>query len=350
MEHSYRFGDRSALIQHNNLSEPSRTIFNQEEEKQNNEMFDRMVYADETISYRYEEQASSVPSSSFAPPPPLPSRIGYYVFGDSRLPVYASPPPGYPVRMNQSDGHHSTYETHYHQHGGTTVYQYYSPSTPGYIPPSIDPVHLYSRPQKVELAQREPVVPRPSQPPMALLRPLTHALPKEYHQPTCPQYRPQPQFPSPPLQQQSEAPKALISDDNISGPPSVHRTKTSYDQATTYLLNTLFFETFGHGTKPSKRERSRIQRKTGISSRHLTYWLSNHKRRYKGELDAYRRLLADGKVHDYDSYNKYRNNHCVPELRDKNMREDTANDNFSSDDDVSTAAGENDETKVMDME
>ncbi|KAI8098475.1 uncharacterized protein BX664DRAFT_367442 [Halteromyces radiatus] len=44
-------------------------------------------------------------------------------------------------------------------------------------------------------------------------------------------------------------------------------------------LQEMFFSTIGRNQKLTKALRQKIMRETGISSRSLTYWMSNHKRR-----------------------------------------------------------------------
>ncbi|KAI8147459.1 hypothetical protein BJV82DRAFT_701066 [Fennellomyces sp. T-0311] len=87
----------------------------------------------------------------------------------------------------------------------------------------------------------------------------------------------------------------------------VRRTKTSYDPQTRYQLNVLLYESFGNNRKPTKSERYRIQKETGITSRRLTYWLSDHKHRYATEISEYKRLSEEGKIDGYDSFIQYCN-------------------------------------------
>ncbi|KAI8147526.1 hypothetical protein BJV82DRAFT_701214 [Fennellomyces sp. T-0311] len=116
------------------------------------------------------------------------------------------------------------------------------------------------------------------------------------------------------------APVTQMRCQTIPGYQKSRRTKTSYDPKTSYRLNTLFFESFGNGRKPTKEERRRIQRKTGITSRRLTYWLSNHKRRFGPEISAYKRLAEEGQIASYDDFVQYCNKHYVPEIQ---AREDS---------------------------
>ncbi|KAI7852092.1 hypothetical protein BDC45DRAFT_607600 [Circinella umbellata] len=104
------------------------------------------------------------------------------------------------------------------------------------------------------------------------------------------------------------------------------RTKTSYDPKTSYELNVLFFETFGMGRRPTKQERYKVQHKTGINSRRLTYWICNHKRRFNAELRAYNRLILENEIEGYDDFVDYCKTHVVPELQ-HNEQQDYNNNN-----------------------
>ncbi|KAI8146825.1 hypothetical protein BJV82DRAFT_665774 [Fennellomyces sp. T-0311] len=94
-----------------------------------------------------------------------------------------------------------------------------------------------------------------------------------------------------------------------------HYTKTLYDPKMSYHLNKLLFDTIGNDRKPTKSERYYIEKKTGISSRRLTYWLSNHKCRFQLELRAYRRLCLEGQIYSFDTFLEYCQQHTVPELK-----------------------------------
>ena len=127
--------------------------------------------------------------------------------------------------------------------------------------------------------------------------------------------------------QQNLPPVTILRGQAIPGLQKSRRTKTSYDPKTSYRLNVLFFETFGKGRKPTKLERSKVQRKTGINSRRLTYWLSNHKRRFNAELQAFHRLVFEKKVDGYDGFIEYCKMNDIPELR-----HDEQNDDYNNDD------------------
>ncbi|KAI8141906.1 hypothetical protein BJV82DRAFT_670412 [Fennellomyces sp. T-0311] len=154
-------------------------------------------------------------------------------------------------------------------------------------------------------------------PPLTLLQPRTNAL--QHHindygsQKSARQVKPsltrssQHKGPSSP-------PETVIRGLTLAGNRKCRRSKTSYDPKTSYLLNTLFFESFGNERKPTKLERRKVQHKTGISSRHLTYWLSNHKRRFRPELMAYQRLQRSGRIKSYDEFMDYCKNCHVPEI------------------------------------
>ncbi|KAI9492685.1 hypothetical protein BDB00DRAFT_788510 [Zychaea mexicana] len=96
-------------------------------------------------------------------------------------------------------------------------------------------------------------------------------------------------------------------------------TRKPYDIRTTYELNVLFFEAFGNGRRPTKKERKIVQTKTGITSRQLTYWLANHKRSRTTHLNAYKRWVREGTINNYDAFARYCSQNCVPEFAGRDI-------------------------------
>ncbi|KAI9492686.1 hypothetical protein BDB00DRAFT_826762 [Zychaea mexicana] len=93
------------------------------------------------------------------------------------------------------------------------------------------------------------------------------------------------------------------------------RGRQPYADNVSYQLTVLFFESYGsRDRKPTKEERRAIINKTGISSRQLTYWLSNHKRRYETQLEEYKRLTQAGLIDSYDAFVEYCSLHNRPLL------------------------------------
>ncbi|KAG2218911.1 hypothetical protein INT45_007812 [Circinella minor] len=103
------------------------------------------------------------------------------------------------------------------------------------------------------------------------------------------------------------------------------RTETSYDEKTTHYLKTMFFEVYGNGRKLSKPERRRIEKQTGLKSRKITYWFSNQKRRFRPELKAFQRLVAQGHVNSYDDFLQWCALHDMTEFNEKDSTSDNHN-------------------------
>ncbi|ORE14502.1 hypothetical protein BCV71DRAFT_220864 [Rhizopus microsporus] len=92
------------------------------------------------------------------------------------------------------------------------------------------------------------------------------------------------------------------------------RTK-AYDSQTTAYLQSMFFETYSKQTKLTKQQRLEVQRKTGLPSRNITYWFSNHKRRFQGSLNVFKKVMenSNGAVATYDDFIKWRRNQGLPD-------------------------------------
>ena len=95
---------------------------------------------------------------------------------------------------------------------------------------------------------------------------------------------------------------------NDSNKNSKQQQRYYYNEQTTYHLKKLFYETIGHGRKPTRQERQRLHEQTGVNPRKMTYYLSNMKRRHVRELQEFR-LLVNERVIDgrYASYVNYCN-------------------------------------------
>ncbi|KAG2221229.1 hypothetical protein INT45_013940 [Circinella minor] len=132
------------------------------------------------------------------------------------------------------------------------------------------------------------------------------------------------------MKRRSIPPVTALRGQAIPGMQKSRRTKTSYDPKTSYELNVLFFETFGMGRKPTKQERYKVQHKTGINSRRLTYWICNHKRRFNAELQAYNRLILEKEIEGYDDFVDYCKTHVVPELQHDEQQDNNNNNNNNS--------------------
>lgn len=93
------------------------------------------------------------------------------------------------------------------------------------------------------------------------------------------------------------------------------RTVTSYDSQTSLYLKSVFFEVYSKQSKLTKEQRIKVQEKTGLPSRNITYWFSNHKRRFQNTLKVYRKAVHDsgGAIKGYDDFINWRRGHDLPD-------------------------------------
>ncbi|KAK4515561.1 uncharacterized protein ATC70_010511 [Mucor velutinosus] len=91
-----------------------------------------------------------------------------------------------------------------------------------------------------------------------------------------------------------------------------NRTTTSYDAETTAYLRKAFFNYYSKQCKLTREQREAVIRETGLRSRNITYWFSNHKRRLGTELAIYRKLTREHKIQDYDAFVQWRQDQELP--------------------------------------
>ncbi|KAG1102926.1 hypothetical protein G6F42_017292 [Rhizopus arrhizus] len=91
------------------------------------------------------------------------------------------------------------------------------------------------------------------------------------------------------------------------------RTTTSYDAETTAYLKKAFFNYYSKQYKLTREQRETVIRETGLRSRNITYWFSNHKRRLGAELAIYRKLIREHKLKDYDAFLRWRQDQELPD-------------------------------------
>ncbi|KAI9487227.1 MAG: hypothetical protein EXX96DRAFT_462563, partial [Benjaminiella poitrasii] len=93
------------------------------------------------------------------------------------------------------------------------------------------------------------------------------------------------------------------------------RTVTSYDSQTSFYLKSVFFEVYSCQSKLTKQQRLEVQKKTGLPPRNITYWFSNHKRRFQNTLKIYRKIVqeANGAIKNYCDFIKWRKERGLPE-------------------------------------
>ncbi|KAG2212798.1 hypothetical protein INT46_002126 [Mucor plumbeus] len=91
------------------------------------------------------------------------------------------------------------------------------------------------------------------------------------------------------------------------------RTTTSYDAKTTAYLKKIFFNYYSKQYKLTKEQRDVVIDNTGLRSRNVTYWFSNHKRRLGAELQIYRNAVREYDIKNYDEFLQWRRDHDLPE-------------------------------------
>ncbi|KAI8883761.1 hypothetical protein K501DRAFT_313803 [Backusella circina FSU 941] len=89
---------------------------------------------------------------------------------------------------------------------------------------------------------------------------------------------------------------------------TTRRTATSYDTKTTHYLKSIFYEVYSKRDKLTKDERRKVHRDTQLSPRNITYWFSNHKRRFGKALAVYQEAAqeSNGQIKCYDDFIAWR--------------------------------------------
>ncbi|KAI9311217.1 hypothetical protein BX666DRAFT_1999052 [Dichotomocladium elegans] len=89
------------------------------------------------------------------------------------------------------------------------------------------------------------------------------------------------------------------------------RTATSYDAETTHYLKSVFFSIYSKRDKLTKEQRRQVQIHTGLKPRNITYWFSNHKRRFQRALKVYKQTVqkTGGAIKSYDDFLLWRRRH-----------------------------------------
>lgn len=92
---------------------------------------------------------------------------------------------------------------------------------------------------------------------------------------------------------------------------SSRRTATSYDERTTHYLKSIFYDIYSVRDRLTKEQRKQIQKETGLKPRNITYWFSNHKRRFQHTLSAFKQTVkeSNGKVKTYEDFLKWECDH-----------------------------------------
>lgn len=101
----------------------------------------------------------------------------------------------------------------------------------------------------------------------------------------------------------------------VTSTQKTRRTATSYDASTTHYLKSIFFDIYSSKNKLTKDQRRKVQQETGLKPRNITYWFSNHKRRFQHSLNVFKQTVQNtqGKVETYDDFLIYRRMNGLPE-------------------------------------
>ncbi|KAI9269708.1 hypothetical protein EDC94DRAFT_686132 [Helicostylum pulchrum] len=119
------------------------------------------------------------------------------------------------------------------------------------------------------------------------------------------------------------------------------RTATSYDSETTHYLKSIFFDIYSNNDKLTKDQRRQVQRETGLKPRNITYWFSNHKRRFQNSLLVYKKIVTEskGSVKNYNDFLLWRRSRGLSE-------EVLENEHLQIIDDLDHSQDENDDDEV----
>ncbi|KAI8875748.1 hypothetical protein K501DRAFT_280068 [Backusella circina FSU 941] len=92
------------------------------------------------------------------------------------------------------------------------------------------------------------------------------------------------------------------------------RTATSYDSQTTHYLKSVFFDIYSQRDKLTKDQRRQVHKRTGLEPRKITYWFSNHKRRFCYALIKFKEARRLYKwIETYDDFINWRLSQGLPE-------------------------------------
>ncbi|CAO3701304.1 unnamed protein product [Rhizopus stolonifer] len=96
---------------------------------------------------------------------------------------------------------------------------------------------------------------------------------------------------------------------------SSRRTATSYDEETTHYLKSIFYDIYSVRSRLTKEQRKRIEKETGLKPRNITYWFSNHKRRFQHALEEFKQIVkeSNGQVKTYGDFLDWQKAHCFKE-------------------------------------
>ncbi|KAG0163402.1 hypothetical protein DFQ28_011723 [Apophysomyces sp. BC1034] len=86
-----------------------------------------------------------------------------------------------------------------------------------------------------------------------------------------------------------------------------------YDEHTVKYLKSVFYNVFSKTDRLSREQRRQVQQHTGMHPRKITYWFSNHKRRYRQSLQNFVQTQRSvGWVKTYDDFLHWRQLQGLP--------------------------------------
>jgi hypothetical protein len=108
-----------------------------------------------------------------------------------------------------------------------------------------------------------------------------------------------------PALQRSNSDRIPVPDDHA--PPQIEKVvipRPPYSREITRCLKQAFIDTVGQDRKLTREQRRKIMQETGLSSRSITYWFSNHKRRPPFFGKQYRQAVVQsrGQVKTFEDF------------------------------------------------
>lgn len=109
-----------------------------------------------------------------------------------------------------------------------------------------------------------------------------------------------------PALQRSNSDRIPVPDDHAHTRPQTRivTSRPPYSREITRCLKQAFIDTVGQDQKLTREQRRRIMQETGLSSRSITYWFSNHKRRPPFFGKQYRQAVIQsrGQVRTFEDF------------------------------------------------
>ncbi|KAF7724543.1 hypothetical protein EC973_000920 [Apophysomyces ossiformis] len=100
---------------------------------------------------------------------------------------------------------------------------------------------------------------------------------------------------------------------------TARQTSHWYDPHTLKYLKSVFYNVFSKQDRLTREERRKIHLHTGIHPRKITYWFSNHKRRYRRSLQNFINIQRSVRwVKTYEDFLQWRHSQGLPEEMKEN--------------------------------